>query len=503
VRHLRLRHPLRFFLGAVEPGTSQALESLWDDPRLAPTGRLPLRTVVRLVSLLLLVVSRLIRALLRPDREREWLVRELEARATTFQGGIGAISSLAERLALIRQVLVDAFRFILPHFVPRFGAGMASMNLIRQVAVRSLGEEWDIWALTRAMPHNVTTEMDLALWQTATAIKADPPSLARLQGAPPEALAADYLAGQLPEGGRSGLGRFLDRYGMRGPGEIDLGRRRWREDPAPVMQVLQSYLRISEPDQMPDAVLRRGAASAEAALDLLVERLRGTRGGRLKAQLVRWAWRRMRALVGLCELPKFWAVRMVGIARAALLECGTELGAAGVLTRPDDVAFLHLGELEAVAAGERREWAALVEERRRAHVREGRRLQIPRLLLSDGQAFYEGVSSDLPEQDGVMVGNPVSPGVVEGSVRVVLDPYDAQLEPGEILVCPGTDPAWTPLFLAASGLVTEVGGLMTHGSVVAREYGIPAVVGVHQAATRLATGQRVRVDGTAGRVILL
>jgi pyruvate,water dikinase len=93
--------------------------------------------------------------------------------------------------------------------------------------------------------------------------------------------------------------------------------------------------------------------------------------------------------------------------------------------------------------------------------------------------------------------------VAVGLVRVVSDPRDAQLLHGEILVCRGTDPAWTPLFLAAGGLVTEVGGLMTHGSVVAREYGIPAVVGVHDATARLHTGERIRVDGTNGRVTIL
>jgi pyruvate,water dikinase len=150
-----------------------------------------------------------------------------------------------------------------------------------------------------------------------------------------------------------------------------------------------------------------------------------------------------------------------------------------------------------------------VEERRGACAREERRTQIPRLLLSDGQAFYEGMAAPqgadaaVAEADGVLAGGPVSPGVVEGTVHVVLDPRTAQLAPGEILVCPGTDPAWTPLFLVAGGLVMEVGGLMTHGSVVAREYGIPAVVGVSQATSRLKTGQRVRVDGSSGRVKLL
>jgi len=88
-------------------------------------------------------------------------------------------------------------------------------------------------------------------------------------------------------------------------------------------------------------------------------------------------------------------------------------------------------------------------------------------------------------------------------VRVILDPRGAQLLPGEILVCPGTDPAWTPLFMAAGGLVTEVGGMMTHGSVVAREVGIPAVVGVHQATQRLKDGQRIRLNGSTGQIELL
>jgi pyruvate,water dikinase len=105
--------------------------------------------------------------------------------------------------------------------------------------------------------------------------------------------------------------------------------------------------------------------------------------------------------------------------------------------------------------------------------------------------------------DSVLTGSPVSPGVVEGRVHVVFDPHGANLLPGEILVCPGTDPAWTPLFLAAAGLVMEVGGLMTHGSVVAREYGIPAVVGVDRVTERLKTGQRVRVDGSSGQVTIL
>jgi pyruvate,water dikinase len=177
--------------------------------------------------------------------------------------------------------------------------------------------------------------------------------------------------------------------------------------------------------------------------------------------------------------------------------------AAGVLTQPDDIFFLHLKELKALAKREQRDWRRLVGERRTTYGREKRRRQVPRLLLSDGRAFFDGVAELGDESGATIAGSPVSPGVAEGVVHVVLDPHETQLTPGEILVCRGTDPAWTPLFLAAGGLVMEVGGLMTHGSVVAREYGIPAVVGVHQATVRLETGQRVRVDGTRGRITIL
>ena len=140
--------------------------------------------------------------------------------------------------------------------------------------------------------------------------------------------------------------------------------------------------------------------------------------------------------------------------------------------------------------------------RRRAYEHEQGRRPIPRVLTSEGEAFYESGPA-VSDDDNVLLGAPVSPGVAEGRVHVVLRPEGATLEPGDILVCPGTDPAWTPLFLAAGALVTEVGGMMTHGSVVAREYGIPAVVGVHEATTRLVSSRRVRVDGTSGRVVLL
>ena len=193
----------------------------------------------------------------------------------------------------------------------------------------------------------------------------------------------------------------------------------------------------------------------------------------------------------------------MGIAREALLDSGRELVEQGILERADDLFYLAMRELKTLAMGAPGNWKTLVSARRAAELNERRRQPIPRLLLSDGTAYFAGITSPGDTDGTLLSGSGVSPGVVEGKVKVVFNPLEAGLDPGDILVCPGTDPSWTPLFLAAGGLVMELGGLMTHGSVVAREYGIPAIAGVDQATARLQTGRRVRVDGSSGTIELL
>lgn len=138
----------------------------------------------------------------------------------------------------------------------------------------------------------------------------------------------------------------------------------------------------------------------------------------------------------------------------------------------------------------------------RSLARWSRPLTPPRVLTSDGEVVAGSYRrDDLPA--GALVGLPVSAGTVEGRARVVLDMAQADLEPGDILVTAYTDPSWTPLFVAIGGLVTEVGGVMTHGAVIAREYGLPAVVAVEHATRLIRDGQRIRVHGTDGYVEIL
>lgn len=502
LRHPSFRRVLMGALGFVEPSAQEIMAGLLDEPQLAPTGApLGLRDVGRLARRLFPAVRVVSAALRRPDASRAAARQLVESAVGELDQQFQAATSLAERLRVWQAGLDFVTRTAFPRIFPVVVAGMGSFFQLRRLVTHELGSDRLALEVARGLPHNVTTEMDLALWGVAQQIQAaaDPAVAAAFAAAAPADLAAEYQAGRLPPVVQSVLAGFLARYGFRGLAEIDLGRPRWRENPAHIMQLVQNYARISDPAQAPDAVFSRGAAAAEAAISQIGQAIRHP----IKRRLARFFAGRMRSLAGLREFPKFMLIRLMSLIRESLRQSGRELAAAGVLAQADDIFFLHYAQLEALARGEGDDWQEVVSQNRRAYDRELLRRQAPRILLSDGRAFYAGMGASLADEAGALIGSPVSPGVVEGVVHVVFDPRTARLAPGEILVCPGTDPAWTPLFLSAGGLVMEVGGLMTHGSVVAREYGIPAVVGVHEATTRLKTGQRVRVDGSAGRVVVL
>jgi pyruvate,water dikinase len=488
-----------FFLEYIDPSARQIVQTLARDPRLgADRGTLKVNTLFRVIRFAIPVVARMARNMLRPEAGRARFDQATESYLATahLPPNPDPYARLAQVIAFLRDRIANAFPFLLPQFIPLFGPSMAGLNALTHLS----GDPSLALEVTRGLPHNVTTEMDLALWDTAKALRADAATRELVANTPASELATLYLHGQLPSPAQTALAQFLTPYGMRGIAEIDFGQPRWRENPTPVIHTLQSYLQIP-PDAAPDVLFAKGEQAAHAALEKIAAQVRQQPFGWLKEKLVRAFARRIRVLMGARESPKFFAIRTMGIARQALLEIGQALVKAGALEQAGDLVFLHLNELEHLAKTRER-YPSLITERRAVYAREARRKQIPRILVSDGRAFYEGVGAQTDTGD-TLTGSPVSPGVVEGVVHVVFDPRTTQLAPGEILVCPGTDPAWTPLFLSAGGLVMEVGGMMTHGSVVAREYGIPAVVGVHEATSRLKDGQRIRVDGTSGKIVVI
>ena len=345
--------------------------------------------------------------------------------------------------------------------------------------------------------------MDLDLWSLATAIRNDPASAAVFGEAALPEIARRYRAADLPGVVQSGLRDFLGRYGHRAVAEIDVGMPRWSDDPTHILGVLANYLRMDDPALAPDRQFGKAAREAEAQVARLVAAA-GQRS-RLRGALARAALRRTRMFAGLRELPKYHLVEALGAVRQQLAAVGAELAAAGAIDAADDIFFLDLADAHRGLGGAALQ--GLVARRREAYAAELGRRHIPRVLLSDGtepEAVQTTAGGRGPAGSdggaGRLSGTPASAGTITARARVILDPQGAHLEPGEILVAPSTDPGWTPLFLTAGGLVMEMGGPNSHGAVVAREYGIPAVVGVPDATSRIATGHSITVDGAAGTV---
>jgi len=362
-----------------------------------------------------------------------------------------------------------------------------------------LGEKNAADTLTQSVPHNVTSEMGLALLDVADAIRPYPDVVAFLQH-----VEDDGFLDELPKlaGGREArdaIQAWLDKYGMRCVGEIDVTRPRWSERPTTLVPILLSNIRNCEPG----AGQRRfehGRQEAWKKEQELLERLRALPDGERKAAEAKRMIDRVRTFIGYREYPKYGIVSRYFVYKQALLAEAERLVQAHVLREKDDIFYLTFQELHDVVRTNQVD-DQLVRQRKDAF-RSYQALTPPRVLTSDGEVIA-GVyrRDDFPA--GALVGLPVSTGTIEGRARVVLDMAEADLEAGDILVTAYTDPSWTPLFVAIGGLVTEVGGLMTHGAVIAREYGLPAVVGVEHATRLIGDGQRIRVHGTDGYVEIL
>ena len=495
-------------LPLVEPGAAQSIRKVISDSKLEQSPFNP-RSFARAAPLLSKVLKSAFRAFRDPESYAQAIFDAAEAHIAAVNNKARTARTLDQRIDLCEWLCYNAmFPVLLPLFIPPVIVGYASLAVLSWLASMLAHSRSDISPqlaldLTRSLPNNVTTEMDLELWQVAKWIGEDPAAFAAFVAADPESLAREYHKKELPVHIQAALAKFLEVYGMRGLAELDFGRPRWREQPLPIIRALQSYLTIANESAAPDIVFQQGQQASLQGADRLANAATETWNTPLAGWLVRQLAKRVRALAGFRESPKFTMIRIASIARGLLLESGKELTASGVLEHADDLFFLTMRELKTLAMNAPGNWQRLVRARRETYRNEARRQPIPRLLLSDGTAFFEGLSPTEGADEASLVGSGVSPGLVEGTVHVVFDPLEAALQPGDILVCPGTDPSWTPLFLAAGGLVMEVGGMMTHGSVVAREYGIPAVAGVDRATERLQTGQRVRVDGGGGRIELL
>lgn len=362
-----------------------------------------------------------------------------------------------------------------------------------------LGEKNAADTLTLSAPDNVTSEMGLALLDVADVIRPHPEVVTFLQGVRDE----DFLGelGRLPGGAeaREAVEAFLDRYGMRCAGEIDITRPRWRERPTTLVPLILDNVRNIEPGAA-ERRFEEGRQKAQKKAAEVLSRLRALPDGDRRADETRRMIDQVRAFIGYREYPKYGIISRYFLYKQALMTEARRLVRAGVLAAQEDVFYLTFQEFHQVSRSNQVDDRLI--QRRKDAFRSYHALTPPRVLTSDGEALTGAYRrDDVPA--GALAGLPVSAGVVEGRARVILDMAQTDLETGDILVTTYTDPSWSPLFVGITGLVTEVGGLMTHGAVIAREYGLPAVVGVEQATRLIRDGQRIRVHATDGYVEIL
>jgi rifampicin phosphotransferase len=431
------------------------------------------------------------------------LVTELigcsEASIAALKRDIRAKSG-SELLDFIRADLQELRRILFDpqsHLV--FMSAMQATWWLNERLEAWLGEKNAVDTLTQSVPNNVTSEMGLALLDVADVIRPHPDVVAFLQHVEDESFLDELPALEGGREARDAIRAYLDKYGMRCVGEIDITRPRWSERPATLVPMLLGNIRNSEPG----AGKRRfeqGLLAARAKEQEVLEQLRALPDGERKAEEAKRMIDKIRTFIGYREYPKYGMVSRYFVYKQALLEEAERLVQARVLRDKEDIFYLRFEEFHDVVRTNQVDDQLI--SRRKDAFRSYQALTPPRVFTSDGEVIAGTYRrADVPAD--ALTGLPVSAGTVEGRARVILDMAEADLEAGDILVTAYTDPSWTPAFVAIKGLVTEVGGLMTHGAVIAREYGLPAVVGVQHATRLIRDGQRIRVHGTDGYIEIL
>jgi rifampicin phosphotransferase len=378
-------------------------------------------------------------------------------------------------------------------------AGMEATWWLNDQLQAWLGEKNAADTLAQSAPHNVTSEMGLALLDVADVIRPHPDVVAFLRHVEDDGFLDELAKLAGGRAARDAIRAWLDTYGMRCVGEIDITRPRWSERPTTLVPMILGNIKNFAPGAG-ERRFEQGRQEASKKEQKLLERLRALPDGELKAEEAKRMIDRVRTFAGYREYPKYGMISRYFVYKQALLAEAERLVRAQVLREQEDIFFLTFQELQDVVRTNQVD-DQLIRQRKDAF-RSYQALTPPRVLTSDGEVIAGAYRrDDLPA--GALVGLPVSAGTIEGRARVILDMAEADLEAGDILVTVSTDPSWTPLFVAIKGLVTEVGGLMTHGAVIAREYGLPAVVGVEHATRLIRDGQRIRVHGTDGYVEIL
>ena len=419
-------------------------------------------------------------------------IEELKQNIQTKTGS-DLFDFIVEDMKELKKILSD------PQSTAVFMAAINASSWINEKMSEWLGEKNAADTLSQSVPNNITSEMGLALLDVADVIRAYPEVIDYLQHVKNDNFLDELVNFNGGQEARDAFNAFLNKYGMRCPGEIDITKTRWSEKPITLVPMILGNIKNFEPN----AGKRKFEQGRQEALEKeheLLDRLKQLPDGDQKAKETKRKIDLIRNFIGYREYPKYGMINRYFVYKQALLKEAVQLVQAGVIHEKEDIYYLTFEEFREVVRTNNLDYQII--KNRKDDYKLYEKLTPPRVITSEGEIIAGKYKRENLPGDAI-VGLPVSSGVIEGRARVILNMEDADLEDGDILVTSFTDPSWTPLFVSIKGLVTEVGGLMTHGAVIAREYGLPAVVGVENAIKLIKDGQRIRVNGTEGYIEIL
>ena len=340
-----------------------------------------------------------------------------------------------------------------------------------------------------ALPNNVTTEMGLELYRVSRLLRGSQGALDVDKPVEDQDLPADF---------KVRWNDFLSTYGHRGPGELDIASPRYRDNPRSLLLQIKALASEDEGAPNPQKRFEEGVKLRAKTYQEICDRLKDI--DKSKLNRFRNTYNAWEVLGGYREFHKFCVIYMIDLLRQRLLAEAERLVKKGQLESVEQIFDLTIEDLEKHGPWSKDDLTDKAHSNRSFTDQLAGVIRMPALIDSRGEIVRPKVAQ---MEDGVVVGAPISSGVVQGRIKVLSSPDEKPLEVGEILVARATDPGWTPLFINAAGLILEVGGLLQHGALVAREYGLPCVGGVTGATRIWHDGDLVEVDGNTGAVKLL
>ncbi|QOR35103.1 hypothetical protein IMX26_16845 [Clostridium sp. 'deep sea'] len=381
------------------------------------------------------------------------------------------LKSVQEKIEFCEHAMIKAF--ILSQTQALYCTEMTYASKIAKKLKKMYGDKYNAETLVQSLPRCVSQQLTINLNE----------------------LAKFFSENMLePNVEHAEFKRLLAKFGHRSSYELDFGAKRWAEDPAYLLNQVKSFMHNKMYERNLADIQHKRDKAEKLITDVYCEMKRDY--GEKRAQKFKETMLAYRTAAGMREYPKFDIVRFISLGRKVALSVGEEYVKQGLINNKYDLFFLRKVEILT-----KQNLKEKVKNNKEEYSREMKRSSVPRIVLNTGETIYS-VSKIDPNSKNLQ-GSALSPGVYEGVIKIVFDPHKALLKEGEIMVTESTNPAWTPLFATAGALIMEYGGPMSHGGIVAREYGIPAVVGISALKSRLKDGDRVRVDGSTGVVTIL